>query len=94
MLASVGMIQVTTSVYKDRTARGPQTARDPDSWRVRSCTIDFGPDRRPLTVSSEWVYASPDAAHEDIRALAMEKSRLCGYTESEQDIRWRLHMIG
>ena len=94
MVASADMIQVTTSVYKDHPAEGIQAAREPDSWRVSSCTIDFGPDRQPVTVSSEWVYASPDAAQEDMRALAMERIRLCGYTESEQDIVWRLHMIG
>ncbi len=87
------MIQVTTSVYKDRGAHlgNPD---DPDSWRVQSCKVDFGPDCEPLILSSEWVYASPDAAHEDMRAQAMEKIRLRGHTVLEQDIRWRLHMIG
>ena len=94
MLAFADMIQVTTSVYKDSAADGVRVARDADSWRVRSCTIDFGLDRQPMTVSSGWVYASPDAAHEDMRALAMERIRLCGYAESEQDICWRLHMVG
>jgi hypothetical protein len=94
VLASADMIRVTTSVYKDHAADAIKASRDPDSWRVRSCTIDFGPDCDPVTLSSEWVYASPDAAHEDMRVQAMESIRLRGYTESEQDICWRLHMIG
>ena len=84
------MVYVTTLVYRDHT----QTGEGPPSWRVRSCTIEFGPEHTPLAFSSDWVYASPEAARDDMRTQALEKIRLSGYTGPEEDIVWRLHMIG
>jgi hypothetical protein len=60
---------------------------------VQSCTIDFGADRDRLTFSSDGVYASFVAAHEDMQQQAVEKIRTSGYTVSEAEIIWRLHMI-
>lgn len=91
MLDFAEMIYVTTSVCKDHDLEYETT---PPSWRVQSCTINFGSQREPLTFSSDWVYASPDAAHADMRAQALEKIRLSGYTGPEEEIVWRLHMIG
>lgn len=94
MLGCLQMIQVTTAVYKDRGLDGDETPEDASSWRVHSCTIDFGTEDPPLTFSSTWVYASPDAAHADMRTQALVKIRERGHTEPENAIRWRLHMIG
>jgi hypothetical protein len=87
------MIYVTTAVYKDHGPEGNQKPENPPSWRVQSCRIEFGPDREPLTFTSDWVYASADAAHDDMQQQALEKIRMSGYPCSVGDIVWRLHMI-
>lgn len=87
------MIYVTCVVYKDHGPPGNQDPDDPPSWRVQSCTIVFGADLEPITFTSDWVYASPDAAYDDMKQQALEKIRISGYTGSEADIVWRLHMI-
>jgi hypothetical protein len=84
------MLHVTTIVYKEHS---PAVEAVP-SWRVQSCTIDFGSEQPPLAVSSDFVYTSPEAAHEDMKQEALVKIRLSGYTGLEEDIVWRLHMIG
>jgi hypothetical protein len=66
------MIHVTTVVRNDH---GNQNLQAPPAWRVQSCTIDFGADRDRLTFSSDGVYASFDAAHEDMQQQAVEKIR-------------------
>ena len=88
------MIQVTTSVYKDRGLDGKETPVDASSWRVHSCIIDFGTEEVPLTFFSTWVYVSPDAAHGDMQTQALQIIRERGHTDPEDAIRWRLHMIG
>ena len=86
------MIHVTTVISKQHwPEHGPENT---GSWRVQSCMIDFGAEREPLTMSSDFVYISPEYAHEDMKQQALEKIRSEGYTESEADIVWRLHMIG
>jgi hypothetical protein len=81
-------------VFKDRGPEGNQTPVDPPSWRVQSCTIDFKSDRPPVTLTSDWVYASAEAAHEDMKQQALERIRSSGYTMPEAEIVWRLHIIG
>jgi hypothetical protein len=88
------MVHVTTAVYKDYGPEGNHTPGNPPSWRVESCTIDFESDRPPVTLTSDWVYASPDAAHDDMKQQALERMRISGYTVSVAEIVWRLHMIG
>lgn len=84
------MVYVTTLVHKDQ----GHTAESGPSWRVHSCTIEFGTESPPLALSSECLYASPQAAQEDMRRLALWKIQLRGYTGREEEIVWRLHMIG
>ena len=83
------MIHVVTTVYRDPTP----TRHDTPSWRVQSCSIDFGPDRDPLTFTPNWVYASPDAAHDDMKQQALERMRSRGYIVSEAEVVWQLRMI-
>jgi hypothetical protein len=86
------MIQVTTVVYKEY---GPEQSPEvPFSWRVRSCTIDFEGARDRITLWSDFVYASPQYAYDDMKQQALEKMRFDGYTGPESDILWRLYMIG
>ena len=84
------MVYVTTLVYKD----SHHMAGSGPSWRVQSCTIEFSAEAPPLAFSSDYVYASPQAAHDDMRRRALWKIRLRGYTGREDEIVWRLHMIG
>ena len=88
------MIYVLTAVYKDHGPEGNQYPENPPAWRVQSCTIDFGADLETTILTSDLVYASPEAAHDDMKQQALERIRLNGYTVSEGDIVWRLHMIG
>ena len=83
------MIHVTTTVYRDLTPTRAETV----SWRVQSCTIDFGSDRETRTFTSNWVYASADAAHDDMKQQALEGMRSDGYTVSEADVVWQLRII-
>jgi hypothetical protein len=85
------MIYVTTYVHKEHTAGQDQGS---PGWRIQSCTIEFGPEREPMTLTSDSVYASPDAAHAAMRRLAYEQIRLCGYAVPEESVVWRLHLIG
>ena len=84
------MIHVVTTVYRDPTPTREKTA---PSWRVQSCSIDFGPDRPPLTFTSNWVYASADAAHDDMKQQALEGMRNSGYIVSEPEVVWQLRVI-
>ena len=87
------MIRVTTFLHKDRKEEADPSSDIPDSWRVHSCTIDFGPDAEPLTISCDWVYASPIAAQHDMQQRAWEHIRQRGYAGSGKDIIWRVHTI-
>ncbi len=84
------MVYVTTLIQKDH----GHAAESSPSWRVQSCTIEFGGESSPLAFSSECVYTSPQAAQEDMRRRALGKIRLRGYTGREDEIVWRLHLIG
>ena len=84
------MIHVVTTVYRDLT---PTKAGTPPSWRVQSCSIDYGSDREALTFTSNWVYASADAAHDDMKQQALERIRDSGYMVSEAEVLWQLRII-
>ena len=88
------MIRVTTCLQQDRKGEVDPCSNTTDSWRVHSCTIDFGIDAGPVTLSCNWVYASPVAAQHDMQQQALEQIHLRGYTRSEDEIIWRLHTIG
>jgi hypothetical protein len=89
MIRSFQMIRVTTTVYRDLTPTSVETP----SWRVQSCSIDFGSDHAELTFTSDWVYASADAAHDDMKQQALERMGNKGYAVSETDVVWKLRMI-
>jgi hypothetical protein len=84
------MIHIVTTVYRDPTPTRENTA---PSWRVQSCTVDFGSGREPITFASNWVYASAEAAHDDMKQQALEGLRNSGYPVSEADVIWQLRMI-
>ena len=87
------MIRVTTFLQRDGKEEVDACSNTPDSWRVHSCTIDFGIDADPVSLSCNWVYASPVAAQQDMQERALEQMRLHGYTGPEDDIIWRVHTI-
>jgi hypothetical protein len=89
MLRWPEMIRVTTTVYRDLTPTRVETS----SWRVQSCSIDFGSDREAFTFTSNWVYATADAAHDDMKQQALERLRSNGYTVSESEVIWQLRMV-
>ena len=82
------MIRVTTFLHKDRKEEADPSSDIPDSWRVHSCTIDFGPDAEPLTISCDWVYPSPVIAQRDMQQRVMEHLHLLGHTAPEDEIIW------
>ena len=86
------MIRVTTLLQQDRREEADACSDPPGSWRVHSCTIEFGIDAAPVTLLCNWVYASPVAAQQDMQERALEQLHLRGYTGSDEII-WRVHTI-
>ena len=87
------MIRVTMFIQKDPEPESEAFSDTPASWRVQSCTIDLETNVDPLTISSDWVYASPIAAQQDMQQRAWQHIRLHGYTGSKDDIEWQCHVI-
>jgi hypothetical protein len=83
------VIHVVTTVYRDPTPTRDTTP----SWRVQLCSIELGRDTPPIAIASTWVYASADAAHDDMKQQALEALRNSGYVVSEADVVWQLRVI-